>query len=557
MEKEYSAEDLMSVDCVYWAIANKIKLMGNTTFTLDGCEYMADIMRDQGRWMAIMKGTQARITTAIMLRLIHRVRYGMYPQGGIYYFPKKEAVENFSKTRFGPLVDNNPCIKKHLRRTNSVNIKQVGDAFISLLGASATTDIEGKKDGTSVRSTPADEVCRDERDLFNDSISEMTFDRLLNSTFKNEVDLGSPTIPDFGIDRVFGQSDQKFRMIKCEACDGYTCITEEFPNSIKYKKSDSHSKYAPYLACIKCGKEIHPRTGVYVAKFPDKFNIKYPKEGISGYHVSHFITPNCELGLVMDKWEDAQSDTTKMGLFYNRFLGLPWIAVEDRLIQQDVFNCCGNDMMKTRSDIGTAMGADIMKTNRVIIAEKKGKEKAKIIHMSRVSGFDALYDLCKQFNVKSAVVCLRPYEESFRKFQEKCRPEGIKVYGSEYRDKQRNLLKTDDESGLYIVHRTEMMDKSQAWIRSGRLEIPRKSEEVRVFAKECCNTAKTLETNDHGDRTYRYRPVGDKQEHYRHTVNYLLLALMNLSDYDYKPQLVGVGNDEGSEDYDPLRFGLD
>ncbi len=543
----------MEADPCVWAVKNKIKLMGGTEFTLSGCEYMQDIMLDEARYIAVMKGTQARITTAFMLRMMHSVIYNRYPQGGIYYFPKKEAVENFSKTRFGPLISSNPCIKKHLRNTNSVNIKQVGKAFLSLLGASATTLIEGKKDGTSVRSTPADEVVRDERDLFDDDMADMTFDRLLNSKFKKEVDLGSPTIPDVGIHKVFTMSDQKFRMIKCEACNGFTCITEEFPNSIKFRKEGG--RFVPYLACIKCGKEIRPKYGEYVAKFPDRYNDKYPMEGISGYHVSHFITPNCDLKIVMDKWEEAQNDTSKMGLFYNRFLGFPFIAIEDRLRQQDIFNCCGDYQMSTFSTIGTAMGADIMKTNRVIIAEKKPKGGAKIIYMARVSGFENLYDLVERFNVKSGVVCLRPYEESFRKFQDRCTNRKVKVFGVEYKDKQKNLLKTDEQSGIYSLARTESMDGSQTWIRSGKLEIPRKCEEVKVFAKECCNTAKTLETNEKtGDRTYRYREVGTGGDHYRHCVNYLVLALLNLTDYQIGGELVGAGSNKSN--YDPLEYGL-
>jgi hypothetical protein len=553
-EAEIDINVLMQADPCFWAVKNKIKLMGGTEFTLDGCGYMHDIMNDIARYRAIMKGTQARITTAIMIELIHAVRYGKYPQGGIYYFPKKEAVENFSKTYFGPLIATNPCIKKHLKNTNSVNIKQVGKAFVSLLGASATTIIEGKKDGTSVRQTPADMVVRDERDLFDDDMAGMTFDRLLNSEFKREVDLGSPTIPDLGIHKVFNLSDQKFRMIKCESCNGYTCIAEEFPGSVKFRKKDG--RFTPFFACIKCGKEIRPSIGEYVAKFPDRYDPKYPMEGISGYHVSHFITPNCDLRIVMDKWDEAQSDSSKMGLFHNRFLGFPYIAIEDRLRQQDVFDCCGDSQMCSSSSVGTAMAADIMKTNRVVIAEKKKRGGAKIIYMARVSGFEALYDLVERFNVRSAAICLRPYEESFRKFQLKCaeRDPKVTVYGVEYRDKQRNLLKTDEESGLYVLHRTEAMDGSQTWIRSGKLEIPRRCEEVKIFAKECCNTAKTLETNDKtGDRTYRYREVGTGGEHYRHCVNYLKLALLNLHDYQIEHQHVMSGE---SDNYDPLTYNL-
>lgn len=547
---------MMAADPVFWALKNKIKLIGGTEFTLDGCEYMGDIMRDKARWRAIMKGTQARITTAVMTESIHALRYGKYPQGIIYYFPTEKDVEKFSKTYFGPLIADNYCIKKHLKNTNSVFSKKVAKSFLTLSGASATKIIQGKKDSGSVRTTPGDMVVRDERDLFDDDMAGMTFDRLLNSKFKREVDLGSPTIPDVGIHKIFLTSDQKFRMIKCEACNGYTCIAEEFPNSIKFKKETSHSRYTPYFACVKCGKEIFTRNGEYVAKFPDRYNPKYPMEGCSGTHVSHFVTPNCDLRIVMDKWEKAQSDSSEMGLFYNRFLGFPFIPVEDRLRPQDVFDCCGDDHMATRSSTVTAMAADIMKTNRVVIAEKKGKEKAKIIYMARVSGFDALFDLCKQFNVRSAVICLRPYEESFRKFQEKCARQDprIVVYGSEYKDKQRNLLKTDEKSGIYSLHRTEAMDGSQSWIRSGQLEIPRMCEEVKIFAKECCNTAKTLETNENtGDRVYRYREVGVGGEHYRHCVNYLKLALLNLRGNDRPMVTIGAG---GQEDYNPMTYGL-
>lgn len=553
------AEALMQVDPVFWAVNNKIKLMGGTEFTLEGCQYMADIMRDPARYIAVMKGTQARITTAFMLRAIHRVINRLYEKGVIYYFHNKDSVEDFSKTRMGPLIADNPCIRKHLKSTNSVFVKQVGKAFLTLKGASVTKVLQGKKDGGSVRSTPADEVIRDERDLFDDDMAKMTVDRLLDSDFKREVDLGSPTIPDIGIDRVFGMSDQKFRLIKCISCNTYTDMTADFPNSIKYKKDDSHSRPRPYMACIKCGREIFARNSVYVAKFPDKFNLKYPEEGISGYHVSYFNTAKFDPVFLMAEHEEAEKDRSLMGRFYNTYLGLSYIDIEDRMIQQDVFNCCGDYVMKSRSETGTAMAADIMKTNRVIIAEKKPKGGAKIIYMARVSGFDALYDLVERFTVRSAAVCLRPYEESFKKFQAKCskREPKVTVFGVEYpgSDKQKQTVKTDEQSGVYTLARTEAMDGSQTWIRSGKLEIPRKCEEVMVFAKECCNTAKTLETNEKtGDRVYRYRPVGDKQEHYRHTVNYLKLALLNLHSYQIGSALVGTG--ENDSDYNPMTYGL-
>ncbi len=535
---------LQQSDPCYWALCNEIKLMGNTTFTLDGCRYMQQIMRDPSRFMAVMKGAQARITTAFMLRCIHSLKYGLYPKGVIYYFPSRDAVEDFSKTRFTPLINDNPCIKKHLKSTDSVFVKRVGKSFLTLKGGTATKVLKGrKKDSMSVRSTPADEVIRDERDLFDDDMVEMTKDRLLDSVFKREVDLGTPTMPDFGIAKVYALSDQKNSMSKCEACDGYTCLVDEFPNCVKYKRETTHVNYEPYFACIKCGKEIPVLDQEFVAKYPDR--------EISGYHIPHLITPHCELKLVMSRWEEAQVDGSKLGTFYNSILGLPYIAAEDRLTESDVLACCGGDMMRTEASISeTAMGVDVGKGyHTVVIGEKIDAKRAKIVYMCRVKGFSAVHDIAKKYNVKSAVVDIRPYEESFSKFQN---DEPYRVFGAEYKDKQREFLKTDEKAGVYSLLRNQIFDKTHFWIKNGMVEIPRKCAEVEEFAKQMCNCAKILEETEQGDRVYRYIKLGP--DHYRSAMNYLYMALGDLTAYQGMAA-VGYGGGTGPS-YDPLEWGL-
>ena len=545
-------EHLMQADPCYWALANRIKLMGNTTFGLTGCMYMALIMRDDARYMSIMKGTQARITTAMMTVSIHALRYGLYPQGIIYYFPSRDAVEDFSKTRFTPFINDNPCIRKHLKSTDSVFAKKVGKAFLTLKGATATKNLKGrKKDSSAMRSTPADMVVRDERDLFDDDMVEMTKDRLLNSDFKREVDLGSPTMPDFGIAKTFDISDQKNSMSKCGACGTYTCLVDEFPKSIKYHRGTTHEEFIPYFACIKCGKEVPAIDQEFVAKYPDRYDPKFPLEGVSGYHVPHLITPKCELKLVMSRWAEAQADGSKMGTFYNSILGLPYIASEDRLTESDVYACCGNDVMLTGISLReTAMGVDVGKAyHTIVIGEKIDKKRAKIIYLARVKGFDAVHDIAKKYNVKSAVVDIRPYEESFTKFQTS---ESYRVFGAEYKDKQREFIKTDEKSGVYSLLRNQIFDKTHNWVKNKELVFPRKCAEMEEFAKQMCNCAKILEETEQGDRVYRYIKLGD--DHYRSAMNYLYMALGDLTNSQ------GFNSPgfkmERKKNYNPLEWGL-
>ncbi len=540
---------MMQVDPCFWAVRSKIRLMGGTLFTLEGCQYMALIMRDETRVIAIMKGTQARITTAMMITCIHALANGIYPQGVIYYFPSRDAVEDFSKTRFTPLISDNPCIRKFLKSTDSVFAKKVGKAFLTLKGATATKNLKGrKKDSSSVRSTPADIVIRDERDLFDDTMVEMTKDRLLNSDFKREVDLGSPTMPDFGIARAFGFSDQKNSMSKCDSCGGYTCLVDEFPNSVKYRRETTHDKFAPYFACIKCGKEIPTLDQEFVAK--------YPGREISGYHVPHLITPKCELPLVMSRWEEAQADGSKMGTFYNSMLGLPYMETEDRLTEADVFACCGDDVMRTGISIKeTAMGVDVGKAyHTVLIAEKVDKKRAKIIYMCRVKGFPAVHDIAKKYNVKSAVIDRRPYEEAFESFQA---AEPYRVFGAQYPTTLKSsgpFLKTDEKAGTYTINKIQIFDKTQGWVTKKEIEIPRKCEEVNEFARQCCNCGKILEELPSGDRIYVYAKLGDQQDHYRNALHYLYIALGDLTAWQ------GMGTPgyttKSGSGYDPLNYGL-
>ncbi len=542
-------EAMMRASSWYWATAMGIKLLGDTRFTLKNCLYMGKIMDDDSRFVVVMKGTQARITTAFMLRSIHCLKYGLYPQGVIYYFPSRDAVEDFSKTRFTPLINDNPCIKKHLKSTDSVFVKKVNKAFLTLKGATATKNIKGrKKDSMAVRSTPADEAILDERDLFDQAIVDMIPDRLLNSKFKRIVNLGSPTIPDFGISKCFDESDQKFSLIKCEGCGGWTNLALEFPNSVKYKRATTHEEYAPFFACVKCGKQIDPFSGDFVAKYPGREH--------SGYHVPHLITPHCEVQMVMNRWAEAQADGSKLGTFYNSILGLPYIPAEDRLTHSDVYACCGNDIMRTELSVGeTAAGVDIGKAyHTVLIGNKIDDKRGKVIYACRVKGFDKVYDLFIKYNVKSGVVCLRPYEEEFGKFQAACSLKNIQVYGSEYSPnyRQKSYMKTDEKAGIYTLHKTQAFDKSHSWVKNGLVEFPRKCEEIDVMVEQLCNCAKVLEEDETtGDRLYKYIKLGP--DHYRSALNYFQIALDCLTHYQ---GMSAHGKMVATGSYDPLNYGL-
>ncbi|GAG87549.1 unnamed protein product, partial [marine sediment metagenome] len=58
----------------------------------------------------------------------------------------------------------------------------------------------------------------------------------------------------------------------------------------------------------------------------------------------------------------------------------------------------------------------------------------------------------------------------------------------------------------------------------GMLMLPRRCNEVNIFAHQMTQVAKFLETDIHGNKSYRYAKIGDKQDHYRCALNFFYLA---------------------------------
>jgi hypothetical protein len=79
------------------------------------------------------------------------------------------------------------------------------------------------------------------------------------------------------------------------------------------------------------------------------------------------------------------------------------------------------------------------------------------------------------------------------------------------------------------VHRTTSLDDSHQALLSGRLRLPRQDEQIhRVLTPQLCNLARQIHVKD---KRVTERPeavwvcVGQKNDHFRHALNYLWLAL--------------------------------
>ncbi len=518
-QEELTPEQTASADAPYWAMLNNVLIDGRP-FTLKGRKYQLEMMRpvtDDGKVKydeVIKKGTQIGISMIKAIETAHGALYNLYPQGVIVFFPSGKAIEKFSGARYKPfLKDNYDSIGKYCNDINAVGTRRIGKVTINFEGLSATVRIGGQeKDSANVRSTPADWIIIDEYDVCDEVMANQVGQRLGNSSINRRTDMGSPKIPDSGVDLLYGLSDMRRWQIKCEHCRKFTCLETEFPNCIKVDNDG-----IGYSACIHCGREIDRNNGSWQMDSPSKDTV--------GYWPSQLLNPNRDLAHVLKEYDNPIEFRTTEAEFQRTVLGKAFARAEDVLRETEVYQCCTQDQMRYSHDGPCAMGFDVgYPLIHVVIGHRIGNDRYRIVKLARVPDWKALHDLIQRFHVKSTVGDAMPESHKIREFAKTEAKYGNTVYPCyvQHHLKTFDLWGTDN---IVKVNMTDIFDEShQMVVNPGRMLIPRECEEVKIFAHQMCMRAKFLETDNRGSISYHYKKIGDKQDHYRNAVNFFYLA---------------------------------
>jgi hypothetical protein len=510
-----------ATDPAFWADLKRIQLQKGY-WSFKRREYLLEPMQEFARRWCFMKGTQGGFTELQVVKSLWGMIHGIYSRGVLYLFPTTDDVREFSKARFGPLIDSNPStIGAYVRNTDTASLKRVSDSFLYLRGATLSYHLEhDAREAAKLRGISVDKCVFDEMDLMASDVMAKAKGRMGDSDVKEEVYISNPTLPDFGIASVFAQSDKRhwFRLCGCKTTNtrvggsstgSFTCAELEFPDCVKYRQDGTG-----YIACSNCGKPVLPEPGEWIPQ--DRERTAYMR----GYRWSQLSSFQNDPGEILSEFTDPPdgnlADVVRLRL------GLPYIAAEDRLTVAEVLGCCGSYPMLNSHPGPCAMGVDVGKTKHVVIGVRAGRERYKILRVLRLQEWSDLHDIARRFNVRSAVIDIRPYEDKAREFQ---RQERYRIYLCQYMESTPLGSSYNDKSGIVKVNRTEVMDGTHRLVTGGgNLELPRVCPEVKEFAKQLCATAKVLETNKRThQQVYRYRKL-DNDDHYRHALNYFYLA---------------------------------
>lgn len=306
-----------------WAMLNGMRVDGHD-FTYEGRPFLKDIIRDHYHRRAIRKSAQMGATViSLTTAMFWWVEWNW---NVMYLLPVKAGTIPFSQGRIQPMLDAMPRVKSRLKAVDNVNHKRTDLANFYVRGTNVVTELQ---------EVPIDAMILDERDKMKEKNLPMADTRMNASKWKWVMALSTPTIPNFGIDREFQNSDQRYWYIRCPRCNH--AQTLEWDENVKIGTSHRDT----IVECQKCHKEWpHDKiieasegTGFWEAHEPGL------ADECHGYQINQLFSPTRPIHELARIYFRGLEDPEAMRELYNSALGLPYVVEGDRLTE-DILDAC-------------------------------------------------------------------------------------------------------------------------------------------------------------------------------------------------------------------------
>ena len=487
------------------------------------CEEIHD---SSASFNTIMKAAQLGLTEVAINRSFYTI--DVLKRDVLYVLPTALNASDFSKSRFNTALLHSDYLKTLFTDTNTVGLKQAGG--INLY-------IRGSRGDSNLKSIPVSVLILDEADEMDQRAIWLALERLSGQVHKFVLSLSTPTIPKFGIHKLYLQGTQEHYFFKCPRCSRLTELI--FPECLELcgeTITDPDVKRS-YLKCKECnGRLEHEEKPEFLKEARWVSTVKVEEDHRSFYInqlYSYTVSPG-ELALAYFR---GVGDEAAMVEFHNSKQGLPYIPDGGQVTEEEIDNAVRHYFKEQqRPDIGTertiVMGVDQGKWNHVVIVEylMSGGEDinsgttAKLLYETKLPGddFTHLDGLMREWQIKMCVIDADPQINDARRFAR--RFPGY-VYLCRYRagqiGKEITVAEEDGGAPVATVDRTNWLDASVGRWHSNRITIP--ADTSLEFKDHIKALVRTYEKNTQGNPVAIYLSTGP--DHFSHAFNYAEIAL--------------------------------
>jgi hypothetical protein len=447
----------------------------------------------------------------------------------LYVLPTLGNASDFSKSRFNTALLHSDYLKGLFTDTNTVGLKQAGGVNLY---------IRGSRGDSNLKSVPVSVLILDEADEMDQRAIWLALERLSGQLHKFVFSLSTPTIPNFGIHKLFLQGTQEHYFFTCPKCGRKTELT--FPDCLEVcgeAITDPDVKRS-YLKCKECKRRLeHEEKPDFLKKAFWEATSSVSEDHRSYYinqMYSYTVTPS-DLALAYFR---GMGDEAAMVEFHNSKQGLPYIPDGGQVTDKEIDSATRSYLEKDQvPDVGSerliVMGIDQGKMNHIVVVEYligglgdiNASSFAKVLADLKVPGDDFeqwLDPLMREWQIKACVIDADPQINDARRFAR--RFPGY-VYLCRYRrgvtGKEMQVSEEDSGSPIVTVDRTNWLDASLGRFHSDRVHLPGDiSFEFREHIKAL---VRTYEKDEQGNPKAVYLNTGP--DHYCHAFNYAEIAL--------------------------------
>ena len=442
----------------------------------------------------------------------------------LYLLPTKTPdATDFSATRFDPLLELSPHLEKLFSDVKNVATKRAG---------SATLYIRGANSRSGLKSIPVSFLMFDEYDEMNQDNVPLAMERMSGQIDKQAWAISTPTIPNFGINKLFLSSSQEHFFFTCPSCSKQIELT--WPDSIEIcgETPDDPDIKKSRLICSECKATLPHQdkfqfleSGIWVPQAPEITDTR-------GFYVNQMYSSTISPAELVKSYLLSLNDAASEQEFFNSKLGEPHIVEGARVTQNLVSACIRKHRKADPYDPGIrvrTMGVDVGKWLHVEIDEWHIKNygndinimsDCKVLNELKLRDFEELDNLMREWQIVQCVIDANPerrkafdFAKRFEGFVRMC------FYGRNIAGKQMTLGK--DEDMTVSVDRTSWLDMSLGRFHNGSIFLP---QDVSTEYKEhIMNPVRIYEKDKDNNPVGRY--VNSSDDHFAHARNYSEIAL--------------------------------
>lgn len=224
--------------------------------------------------------------------------------------------------------------------------KQIRNSFLIFRSSSKSSSVEG---------VDVDYLSLDEYDRVPSQAEDSATESMSSSKFKILRRWSTPSVPDYGIDKLFKQSDMKYYMHECTHCHylnkmkfaDYNPDNLESSGNIRLINPDGINQENGEIedntydfVCQKCGKHLDRwYNGRWVALHPER-------KSISGYMISQMNA----VWISADELKRKEKNARSLQTFHNYMLGEPYQDLSMAVFDNDVLDNLSDNIVQPAKD---------------------------------------------------------------------------------------------------------------------------------------------------------------------------------------------------------------